>query len=731
MPSLILFFLLSLLLAANGFIVEYNLSQCLSAVLGGTIIRYQTSVGIFTFSLGLGSLLYLPLSKKFIGRTLLIFCNLCVGLLAWLGPLFVQWLDPLGYQSLILLWLCYLPIVLLGVVTGLELPSLFSIAGDINKDFNPDQSLLLYADYLGMFLVSLAFPWLLIKGGISLVSNLSLLLMACIFLILFFIPKNQLDSDRSRASQWPNVTMTFLLFLTSFLSISYELSLAKLFSELFYNEVLAHSFTIGFYLLGLAAGVFSLRKGIHDAKDQLIKNELLLSVFALLVYAGIFAMVILWKLVGKSYLLDSDMIGLLQVFTILIGFFSGRELPLLLSWIHQDQKVSQAIPLSINYFGALFAGFLVPLVFFPVLGAALSLIFLATVNLLVAIVLGLVFGYFRSSLRWLVLPPLLVVALLSVRSQKFLEQTYLKTLYHNIIIPNLSVESLRTFFRAETHLRNVIRLRSLYQNIDLVRNQLPYEGGGEGELTLYLNQQPQFSTDNWTLYHDSFALAASQILGRLPQNVLILGGGDGLLAGRLRHHGYKGPIDLVELDEQMVRLSSEHHQISQMNGGIFSDRGVRVIYEDAYSWLKKNHYQYEAVFIDFPYPSSFELSRLYSREFYQLVLNHLASGGAVTLDAPIRFSVDSDSGPYLKSYQALMATLHFSGFSTVFPMGPVEPFIVAFKEKREVQFDYKELEAVENHSFVNFLGISSRFPDYQPSQKDVNSIFHPQYLELR
>ena len=45
---------------------------------------------------------------------------------------------------------------------------------------------------------------------------------------------------------------------------------------------------------------------------------------------------------------------------------------------------------------------------------------------------------------------------------------------------------------------------------------------------------------------------------------------------------------------------------------------VELYNTDAYQFIKTQHEKYDAIFIDFPFPFSYEISRLYSIEFYKM-----------------------------------------------------------------------------------------------------------------
>jgi spermidine synthase len=150
----------SLALAASGILYELALAQLLAVVVGGTLVQYSLTIGLFTLALGASSLAYpllpaaLRSARAFIGLQL---ATAVIGVASTFlleelfraGAGFPAWLLPLAY----------LPVFLVGLLTGLELPILLEARGARAR------SACLGADYAGMFLATLAFPLLLLPAG--------------------------------------------------------------------------------------------------------------------------------------------------------------------------------------------------------------------------------------------------------------------------------------------------------------------------------------------------------------------------------------------------------------------------------------------------------------------------------------------------------------------------------------------------------------------------------------
>lgn len=164
---------------------ELILSQLLAVSFGGTLYHYSITMGVFMFSLGLGSLYYAyKKSKNLI--PLLLKTEIALSILGLLSPYWILYISSLQNQTYSILFypLIHLPSVLIGFFSGLELPVLL--------DLSKKKSLCLYYDYLGMFASSVLF-YILIKqfhlANITLfITSLNLFIA---ILLLYFYKKIQ------------------------------------------------------------------------------------------------------------------------------------------------------------------------------------------------------------------------------------------------------------------------------------------------------------------------------------------------------------------------------------------------------------------------------------------------------------------------------------------------------------------------------------------------------------
>jgi spermidine synthase len=178
--------LLTFLAALCSLVYELVLAQILAATLGGSLLRYCTVVGLFSLSLGLGSLAYARREhSEFEKLRLLLHIELILSALGLLGPLAIVLLDPFRSGSSVgFIWemIFYLPVVGVGFFSGYELPLLLSLCRDRRRELQT-----LSSDYIGMFAGSLLVPFVLYPlGGPFLGSVWVGLINLCAAGIVFF-----------------------------------------------------------------------------------------------------------------------------------------------------------------------------------------------------------------------------------------------------------------------------------------------------------------------------------------------------------------------------------------------------------------------------------------------------------------------------------------------------------------------------------------------------------------
>jgi len=157
-----------------------------------------------------------------------------------------------------------------------------------------------------------------------------------------------------------------------------------------------------------------------------------------------------------------------------------------------------------------------------------------------------------------------------------------------------------------------------YQHIQVV--QTDYFGR-----VLLLDGVIQLTEFDNAAYHEMIA-HVPMLAHDNPAEILIVGGGDGgTLQQVLRHPGVEHVV-VVELDKRVVEICS---RFFPGFGNPFADPRVELVTEDAFPYLKRNKRKFDVILADTTDPIS-EADKLFSEEFYQLMVAALGPGGVIT-----------------------------------------------------------------------------------------------------
>lgn len=248
-----------------------------------------------------------------------------------------------------------------------------------------------------------------------------------------------------------------------------------------------------------------------------------------------------------------------------------------------------------------------------------------------------------------------------------------------------------------------------YQRIILTGNGKDYR--------LFLNGNLQFSSRDEYRYHEALVHPAMSALNN-PQNVLVLGGGDGMAVREILKYPSVQKICLVDLDKRMTDLFSQPGLLTKLNSGSLADPRVSVINQDAYVWLRSCKQQFDFIVVDFPDPSNYSLGKLYSDTFYKALKSVMKPDGLLV--------IQSTSPYYAKnSYWCVVNTLASIGLCTT----PYHAYVPSFGDWGYViasQLPFKSankypegLRYLSSEAFAQML----HFPkDMQPTVKLVNKL---------
>ncbi len=438
---------------------------------------------------------------------------------------------------------------------------------------------------------------------------------------------------------------------------------------------------------------------------------------------------------------------MIQALTFIIGLLSGFEIPLMVRIAEErlgESEEGEYQIFGINYIGTLVGTTLFAYLLLPKLDVIKTSVVVGLLNL--AVCFYFIVRYLKKGqLKYMVTSAVVLIfgILISVNEPK-ITQSYLKLFYYMPKILGDSGKNLESLSTQIDKMPPVERSKSLYQYLDIFNYPTVYKGVWKDSTILTLDTNFQFNTDTEYLYHQAFAHVSIAMNEKVPKKILVLGGGDGLLLRELVKYDGIESIDFIELDEKMVALAKG--RFAEINQHSLSNPKVHVQINDGFYYLRNTSNKYDAVFIDFPYPNSYDLARLYSVEFYTYVRKALNPGGFAVLDAPF-YDKENDlkdhargrimlttvfNERHILSNSVIASTFYYAGFRTIFPYRIVdESFIFLRPDAGAIDYDFTQkadLSRLSPETIIEMNNIKNQNFPYEISSKYVNSIFRPMII---
>lgn len=469
-------------------------------------------------------------------------------------------------------------------------------------------------------------------------------------------------------------------------SIVYELLIGAIASYFLGNSVYQFSITIGLFMF--SAGVGSLLSSRIKSSEifAFIVVEIIISIIG-----GLSSVVLMAAFVYTR--IYSVMMYLLLV---LIGILTGLELPLLIRILKRyfDLKFTVSQILAFDYIGALIGSIVFPLVMLPYLGIGLTGIIMGLLNICIAILNGFYFKDYlspRRYIKWIAIAGFVILFIIGVNTSKITSRITGKLYQHRVLWSK----------------------QTKYQNLVLTKFKDDYR--------LYINGNLQFSSIDEYRYHECLV---HPVLSLVPgsKDILVLGGGDGLVVREIVKYQDINSITLVDIDREVVNLARDNPILRKLNKDSLTHPLLEIVIDDAYVYLEKTDKVFNVVILDLPDPNNYSLSKLYSHEFYKLLSKHLSRDGVI---------VTQSTSPFFSpdAFSCIHSTLE-SVFTKVVPYNAYIPSFGLWgfnlASNREIPVEDIRLDVPTrylNEENLNKLFIFSK--DVQLREMEINHIHSP------
>lgn len=427
------------------------------------------------------------------------------------------------------------------------------------------------------------------------------------------------------------IALLFGTFVIAICGLVYELLAGTLSSYLLGDSIYHFSLVIGLFMSSMGVGAW-----LSRFIEEQLERAFVLIQFSIALLGGFSAFILFYAF---AYLQNYD--AFLYLVTLTLGSMLGVEIPLIIRILKESFSLKTNISnvFTLDYIGALFASLLFPLVLVPQLGLMQTSFLFGGLNLVVG---SMAYYIFRDMLNKKYIISIVIITLLL--SIGFIKSSSLVSLLEN----------------------------KLYQHKIIYSKQTPYQKlivtAEKGRIQFYINGAIQFDSIDEHRYHESLVHPVMN-MSQSHENILIIGGGDGLALREVLRYDDVGHITLVDLDPAITTLFKVHPLLSTLNHHAYESSKVTVINQDAWKFIESSQHFYDVIIIDLPDPNNISLSRLYSKAFYHILSSHLSRTGAmVTQSTSPLFSRDA--------FWCIATTLEASGFKTV----PYHTYVPSFGE---------------------------------------------------
>jgi spermidine synthase len=179
--------------------------------------------------------------------------------------------------------------------------------------------------------------------------------------------------------------------------------------------------------------------------------------------------------------------------------------------------------------------------------------------------------------------------------------------------------------------KHVLSRETKYQKVEIIDTY------NLGRVVILDNKIQSAEADEF-IYHEALVHPA-MITHPEPENILILGGGEGAtLREVLKHPTVKRAV-MVDIDNEFVNLCKTH--LKKWHKGSFNNPKVELIFDDAREYIKKIKSKFDVIIADISDPVEEGPARLlYKKEFYFLIKKVLTKKGIfVTHTTDIQYTL--------------------------------------------------------------------------------------------
>lgn len=618
--------------------------RLLGLVFGVSSFAVATVVAVFLLGLGLGSYFFGRLSER-TANPLRAYMYVEIGIaVASLASYFIidqlpvyRYLYEAAYNSLDFYGMSVVRLLLSLVVL---LPPVFFIGGTmplLSKYFltAPDTlgagfSRIYYLNTLGAFAGALLTGLVLVKYlGVFVTLMIAVAGNLAVAAIVGLGRSQGVARAEAPGDKSPYSYMLIVLFVTGFVSLSYEVLWVRILSTFGLSTSQAFALIVAGFLLGFSIGSYFVSRGIDRRRDL---EAWFSRVCILTALSGALVLFLFRRFELLTTALDAALqighlgssLALAFAVSLIPAVFMGILFPLgLRIYAHDTHRIGAKAGniLFSNTTGCVLGSLLTGFVLIPFVGMWNTTLLLVNLSLLVALLVSLRAGR-TPRVQWagLLLAAAVSNLLLFVDSKDFHKQ----------------VDGLEVLYYAE----------GMSGTVSVLGNDR-YRG-------VFVDGQNVSGTDP-VLVADSKMLAhLPLLLSHEPQAALTVGFGTGTTSGSMLQHGVE--VHAVEIEEKIVEAAP---LFAEVNHRSYQDPGLTLVLDDARNYIGVADRDFDAIVTDVTNLKYKRNPYLYTREYFGIMRDALTGDGIAAAWLPL-------GGLSFQDLRTLIAT-----FDTVYPHSTV------------------------------------------------------------
>jgi spermidine synthase len=639
--------LLAAVFFASGFsslVYQVSWQRILTIYYSVENISTTLIVTVYMLGLGLGAIIGGYFAERVRYKLILYVCiELLIGVFGCISIPFLEFLGKSTAGSSYAVSFMYMFVFLCfpTFLMGSTLPLLTKIFNNILDNFLLSISYLYFINTLGAAVGALISSFFFISffgldTSIYFAAAINIIIAALIFIYRNRLSKQEginTDNDRketSRSKGFSDIKIIYLIvFVTGFIAIGYEIIWFRIIGTLVKASAYAFSSVLFIYLVGIAFGSYFMKKylshnTIINKKNLFFAFQFSIALFVLLSVGGYYNLVekvplfskinslsfnsmhhptISFPFFGahglffKNFFLLTDVFIWPLIFVFVPTLLMGASFPLITSLAFKDEREGTTVGrvYFFNVTGNVTGGIFTGLIFLSVLGTEYTLLLFSLV--------GLFFLFLINSNR------------------RIFQLKYKIVLIASLI--GLSI----FFFPGENRLYDVIH-SNYRENVNMKKYITEGLDGvivtySENEfLRNYINGMPHGGRPHPQFFYEAIEALSHN---RNIKKILIIGFGTGSTTETIIALKHKPEITLVELSPALILNLSK---ISYLKS-ILTDDAVNLIYADGRKYLYNSNEKFDAIFMDPLFTTTSYSNNLYSRQFFELIRNHLTSNGVL------------------------------------------------------------------------------------------------------